>query len=75
MSQEPIRGGSQADYHELVRKLGSHEAAEKHIAARLRELADIVESSEYPKVFGWSDEGAFSPIGSIAITLSYPWGG
>lgn len=66
---------SQADYHDLVKELGSREAADKHIANRLRELADIVESPDYPKVFGWRDDGKPSPTSTVSITLSFPWGG
>jgi RecJ-like exonuclease len=69
---------SQKYYEDLVKELGSDEEAEKHIAKRLRELADIVESDDYPRVFGWSDEEKFGkvlPMMSVTLTLSYPWPG
>lgn len=47
---------SQKYYEDLVKELGSGKEAEKHIAKRLRELADIVETDGYPYVLGWSDE-------------------
>jgi hypothetical protein len=64
---------SQKSYQDLVKELGSDKEAEKHIAKRLRELADIVESKDYPKVFGWCEENEF--MLSIRLTLSYPWPG
>lgn len=61
-------------YQSLHHQLGEEEA-NKHIAARLRELADIVESDDYPRVFGWTDGGDPCPIATYQLTISYPWGG
>jgi len=68
----------QKSYQDLINELGSDKEAEKHIAKRLRELADIVESDNYPKVFGWSDDDRSDevlPMMSFTLTLSYPWPG
>ena len=62
--------GFQKIRHEI-----GEDAANAVIAKRLRELADIVESDEYPRVFGWTDDGRPSPIASYQLTLSFPWGG
>jgi hypothetical protein len=65
---------SHTNYLSIIREHGRAEA-KKIVAARLRELADIVESDGDPDVFGWLDEGKPSPTASYVLTLSYPWGG
>ena len=67
-------GEHQCGFQSLRCKFGEEEA-NRIIASRLRELADIVESSGYPKVFGWTDEGRPGPTAKYTLTLSYPWGG
>ena len=66
-------GDNQWNFCQLEEKHGEKQA-NKIIANRLRELADIVENDEYPKVFGFQDVKS-GPIISFDLTLSYPWGG
>lgn len=65
----------------LRKKFTNHEDLNHHIARRLRELADQVESGNYPSVFFWYDgemNGEYNQMISMAhfeLTLSHPWPG
>lgn len=60
---------------------GDEQAADRYVAQRLREAADVIERGGYPRVFGCEVptpgnellEGSF--IGTISVTLSHPWPG
>ena len=67
-------GDHQWGFQSLRHEHGEDEA-NRIVAKRLRELADIVEADGYPKVFGWTDEGRPGPIATYQLTMSFPWGG
>ena len=71
-------------YRVLVARLGSNTAADRHIAAELRRLADHIESGRWPKVFSCSlalVDGVDAQVKSqefnadYSLNLSYPLGG
>jgi len=67
---------SREEYRNLEYALGGRKAADRHIASRLRELADIVESDEWPDVISWQDDREFEPMmTTVKLTLSLPLGG
>lgn len=66
----------QAQWFELVKKCGSEKAAEEFIVKRLRHIADIIESGNYPKVYGCCIDGDENDLMcGVLVTLSHPWPG
>lgn len=70
---------SQDAWNQYCKKVGEDQA-NKELARQLRMAADFVEAGGWPKVFaaklfpdGSDDLPEF--IGSISVTLSYPWPG
>lgn len=71
-------------YRDLVARLGSNTAADRHLATELRRLADHIESRHWPKVFSCSPAlvaGVEKKVqdkefdADYSLSLSYPLGG
>lgn len=64
----------QENWFNLIKQCGSEKAAQKYLAALLRQYVDQIEANKYPRVFGF-EESKKGPFERITVTLSYPWGG
>lgn len=70
---------SQHHWFALCEKLGSEEAARKHVAMNLRYAAVLIEKGGFPDIFG-CDVPVGTPfsdtfIETFSVTLSQPWPG
>lgn len=74
LERSPYMTDAQWNYVQLVHELGEKQA-EKLVAARLRELADVIEAEGWPKVFGFEDSGDGGVMIEFKLLLSYPWPG
>lgn len=86
---EPV--SPQQQWFALSKRLGSEQAARTYLAARLRQVADLVEAANQPNVFPdvygvkindgddfQLESSFFAPqqiMASITVILSYPWPG
>ncbi len=66
----------QDTWKELIRDAGSEDAANKILAAKLRDMADKIEAPGYPMVFGFTDvETTALPVRTLTVSISHPWPG
>ena len=75
--ENPLDLPGQAEWKQLQKDRGE-ESAERIVARKLREFADLIENVGYPKILGvhLDNTGKFEGLmESIEVTISHPWPG